>query len=77
MLIRRTTRSALLLGAGLAALMSSLVWAQSDAPAATAADASPSGTSANSPPLTRGQPNSPAAETKDQLSEIVVTAQKR
>ena len=72
MLAHRTTRSALLLSAGLAALMSSRAWAQSSAP-----DAAVPGASANSPALTRGQPDPPAAETQNQLSEIVVTAQKR
>ena len=75
----RTTRSALLLGAGLAALLSAPGWTQTGA--ADASDATP-GVSANSPPLTRGQPNPPSSETTNQLesgqiSEVVVTAQKR
>ena len=68
----RTTRSGLLLGAGLAAILAAPAWAQSAAP-----DASAPGASANSPALTRGQPDPPTAETQNQLSEIVVTAQKR
>ena len=80
MRIYRTTRSALLLGVGLAAFVSTPAPAQTSAEDTTNAPAP--GATADSPPLTRGRPNPPAAETTNpigssQLSEVVVTAQKR
>ena len=71
----RTTRSALLVGAGLAALLAAPAWAQSGG--TVAANAPSPGASGNRAAPAPGQADPPSAAATSQLSEVVVTAQKR